>query len=52
MNYEGSIGLGTEQIKKKIADLNFLGLFMEKQHVLSDKKIPSVTRRCRNLSRH
>jgi hypothetical protein len=34
--------------KKKFADLNFLGLFMND---LSNKKNPSVTRRCRRRRR-
>jgi hypothetical protein len=33
--------------KKCIAAFHVLGLFMGKKHDLSDKKDPSVTRRCR-----
>jgi hypothetical protein len=36
-----------EKWKKFIADFHVLGLFMAKKHYLSDKKFPSVTRRCR-----
>jgi hypothetical protein len=43
MEYAGSIGL----VSRKIADFHVLGLFMAKKHDLSEKKIPSVTRRCR-----
>jgi hypothetical protein len=39
MEYEGSIGLVMRKMKKKIADFHFLGLFMNKYHDLSDKKI-------------
>jgi hypothetical protein len=48
MEYEGSIGLVTRKMKKKIiADFHVLGLFMTKKHDLSDKENPSVTRSCR-----
>jgi hypothetical protein len=33
------------------ADINFLGLFMNKLQDLSDKKNPSVTHRCRRRRR-
>jgi hypothetical protein len=46
MEYEGSIGLVSREIKKIIADFHVLGLFMAKKHGLSEKKNPSVTRRC------
>jgi hypothetical protein len=47
MKYEGSIGLVSRKMKKKIiADFQVLGLFMTKKHDLSEKKFPSVTRRC------
>jgi hypothetical protein len=36
-----------EKWKKILADFNVLGLFMAKKHDLSEKKIPSVTRRRR-----
>jgi hypothetical protein len=39
MEYEGSIGLVTRKIKFFFAYFHFLGLFMEKLHVLSDTKI-------------
>jgi hypothetical protein len=47
MEYEGSIGLVTGKMKKNIDDFYVLVLFMAEKHVLSDKKIASVTRRCR-----
>jgi flavin-dependent dehydrogenase len=47
MEYEASIGFVMRKIKKKIADFQVLELFMAKKHDLSDKKFPSVTRRCR-----
>jgi hypothetical protein len=51
MEYEGSIGFVS---RKMNADFHVLGLLMAKKHDLSEKKFPSVTRRCRwkNLSRH
>jgi hypothetical protein len=47
MEYEGSIGFVMRKMKKIIADFHVLGLFMAKKHDLSNKKFPSVTRRCR-----
>jgi hypothetical protein len=38
MECEGSIGLVTGKMKKKIADFHVLVLFMAKKHNLSDKK--------------
>jgi hypothetical protein len=38
MEYEGSIGFVSRKMKKKIADFHVLGLFMTKNHDLSDKK--------------
>jgi hypothetical protein len=37
MEYEGSIGLVTIKMKKKIADFHVLGLLMTKNHDLSHK---------------
>jgi hypothetical protein len=39
MEYEGSFGFVSRKMKKKIADLHVLGLFMAKKHDLSEKKI-------------
>jgi hypothetical protein len=36
--------------EKKVADFHFEGLLMDKIHDLSDKKNPSVTRRCRRCT--
>jgi hypothetical protein len=47
MEYVGSIGLVLRKLNFFIADFNFFGLFMNKKHDLSNKKIPSVIRRCR-----
>jgi hypothetical protein len=47
MDYEGSIGFVMRKMFFFIADFDVLGLFMAKKHYLSDKKFPSVTRRCR-----
>jgi hypothetical protein len=39
LEYEGSIGLVTREVKKKIiADFHVLGLFMPKNYDMSDKK--------------
>jgi hypothetical protein len=39
MEYEGSIGFVSRKMKKNnIADFHVLGLFITKQHNLSDKK--------------
>jgi hypothetical protein len=38
MEYEGSIGLVSRKMKKIIADLHVLGLFMAQKHDLSKKK--------------
>jgi hypothetical protein len=37
MEYEGSIGFVSRKIKKNIADVHVLGLFMAKKHDLSEK---------------
>jgi hypothetical protein len=47
MEYVGSIGLVSRKMKKNIAEFHVLGLFMAKKYDLSEKKNPSVTRRCR-----
>jgi hypothetical protein len=39
MEYEGSFGFVSRKMKKIIADLHVLGLFMAKKHDLSEKKI-------------
>jgi hypothetical protein len=51
MEYEGSIGLVSRKIKKKIADFNFFGLFMINNMILAINFFPSVTRRCRRRCR-
>jgi hypothetical protein len=47
MEHEGSIGFMTGKIKIFIADFHVIEVFIAKKHDLSDKKIPSVTRRRR-----
>jgi hypothetical protein len=47
MEYDGSIGFVTGKMEKIIADFHVLGLSIAKKHNLSEKKIPSVTRRRR-----
>jgi hypothetical protein len=46
MEYEESIGFVSGKMKFFIADFHVLGLFMAIKHDLSEKKFPSVTRRC------
>jgi hypothetical protein len=48
LEYEGSIGLVTGKMKMCIADFHVLVLIIAKKHYLSDRKFPSVTRRCRS----
>jgi hypothetical protein len=47
MEYEGSIGLVTEKMKKNYCWFSRFSTFYGKKHDLTDKFFPSVTRRCR-----